>query len=280
MALEIHPNLSALLVQRSLMRNQESVSSSMQRLSSGERISKVSDDPAGLATSQRLRSETRALQQVSRTLSDGLSMAQTAEDGLGEATNILVRMRELSTQAANGTLRDSDRAKAATEFDALRDELDRVAGSTEFAGQKLLSGALSSGANFAAGVDTSSGDISFSIAAITAAALGTSGAKLAAQQIGTAEGARTSLEVLDAAMSQVLTVRAGLGSAQAAFGHAMSRLAAAADANTTADGRIRDTDIARETAALTKGQMLSQAGVAVLAQANQLPQMALSLLRG
>lgn len=279
MGLELHPNLNALRLTMNVVRTQQSLSGNLERLSSGDRLSSSSADPGGLATSHRLRAETRALQQAARSIGDGLSMAQAAEGALNQSSDVLIRMRELASQSANGTLRDEDRARISTEFNELRAELDRISETTEFAGHKLLGGDFSAGVSFAAGVDSSGGDVRMAIPSVRASLLGTATLKLDAAAVGSQADARAALTVLDAAQSQVSTTRGSLGAAQNRFSLASLRLGDAAESSIAADQRIRDTDVARETAELARNQMLSQAGVSVLGQANQLPQMALSLLR-
>lgn len=280
MSLTINTNIASTMVQKNLTRSQEALATSFDRLSSGLRITKAGDDAAGLAISEKLRAEIRALQQASRNANDGISLLQTAEGALNEVSSILVRMRELATQAASGQLSASDRGHIDREFSSLRAEIDRIVDATEFNGRKLLDGSMAAGVVFQVGVhNDAASQITVTIADTHASQLGTSAAALSVQSLSTAAGAQAALSVIDAAIEDVVAVRGSIGAVQNRFASVMSNLAASVENMTAANSRIRDVDVAKETAEMTRSQILSQAGVAVLAQANQVPSLALTLLR-
>jgi len=279
MALYVNTNTSSLFAQRQLNKSQAAATKSLERLSTGMRINSAADDAAGLAISTKFSTKIRGLNQASRNAADGISMIQTAEGGIEQMGGILTRMRELAVQSANGSLTDSDRVFLQTEFTQLGNELDRIARSSEFNGRKLLQGSASTGITFHIGTDNTSTDkISVSINNIQSSKLGTAGTKLNAQRISTVTKSTTSLGVIDAAISQLSTARSKLGAAQNRLDVTIDNIGTSVENLSAANARIRDADIASETAALTKNQILVQAGVSVLAQANQAPQVALSLI--
>jgi len=282
MALVIHTNVASLNAQRNLERTQLVLGRSMQRLSSGLRVNSAADDAAGLAISESLRAQIRSLQQASRNANDGVSMLQTAEGALGEVSAILTRMRELAVQSANGTLSASQRASLQDEFRQLRDEIDRIGESAQFNGLKLLNGDQANGVAFQVGLDSaSSSQLIIQISSAKSDAIGSgTGSMLAQQSITTASAAQTSLSVIDAAIEDVSSIRGEIGAAMNRLSTTVANLATAVENLSAANSRIRDVDVAEETAQLTRHQILTQAGVAMLAQANQLPSVALALLRG
>jgi len=280
MALTINTNIASLNAQRNLNRSQNSMSVSMQRLASGLRINSARDDAAGLAISDRMTSQVRGMQQAARNANDGISFAQTAEGALGETVNILQRMRELAVQSANGSNTDADRLSLHSEFDDLRDEIDRIASTTSFNGQVLLSGGFSAAANaavFQVGANASQ-TISVTIGRATASGLG-SGTKVSKLSISAAADAQSAINILDAAITSVDSIRGDLGGVQNRFESTIANLNNVAENLSAARSRILDADIAQETSEMTKNSILQQAGVAILAQANQAPQLALSLLQ-
>nr|WP_301331526.1 flagellin [Sinimarinibacterium sp. NLF-5-8] len=276
----INTNVASLNAQRNLSTSQGSLAQSLQRLSSGLRINSAKDDAAGLAISERFTSQINGLNQAARNAQDAVSLAQTAEGAMGSISKSLQRMRVLAVQSANATNFSSDRAALQKEFNALRDEITRVAGQTNFNGVNLLDGSFNSGkavfqvgANATAGVDT----INFGgVANLTA-----SGLALASLDISgaTGSGARAALTTLDAALKTVGTERSNLGAQQSRFEMVIENLNTTSENLSQSRSRIMDTDFAAETANMTRAQILQQAGVAMLAQANQLPQNVLSLLR-
>jgi flagellin len=282
MSISVLANITSLTSQRHLTTSQMSLEQSLERLSSGLRINHASDDAAGLGISENLKADIRSLAQAQRNANDGISMTQVAEGAMNEMQGIVGRMRELAVQASNGTLGDTERGYIQTEFTELQSEIGRLAEVTEFNGSKLLNGDAASGLNIQIGIHATSSDrLSMSIARLTASTLGNtaSGLFIAAQSLSTASAARTSLDVFDSAITSLSSARAKLGAVQSRMSVALTNLASAHENLSAANSRIRDVDFAAETANMTRYQILTQAGVAVLGQANQLPPLALSLLK-
>ena len=281
MALTINTNVASLNAQRNLGKSQGALNLSMKRLSSGLRINSAKDDAAGLAISDRMTAQIRGLNQAARNANDGISLAQTAEGALQETTNILQRMRELAVQSANDTNTDADRNSLNAEFSQLINEIDRIAETTSFNGKVLLSGGFSGSANAAVfQVGANAGEtIAVTIGAATAANLG-SGTHISATGISTGAAAGSAISLVDAAIGQVDTIRGDLGAVQNRFESTIANLSNVSENLSAARSRILDADIAQETSDMTKYNILQQAGVSILAQANQAPQLALSLLQG
>jgi flagellin len=278
MGLVINTNIASINAQRNLSRTEDSLNSSLARLSSGLRITAAKDDAAGLAISEKLRAQIRGMAQAERNANDGISLVQTAEGALDQVSSILTRMRELSVQAATGTLGDEERIYLDSEYDKLMAEIDRIATVTEFNGQRLLNGATSSGISFQVGLTSATMDrITVSIMNTFASQLGT-GTFLIGQTLSTISGARNAMNVIDAAIQDISGTRGDLGAAQNRLATTVKNLATQRENLSAANSRIRDVDVASETVSMTRSQILMQAGVSVLAQANQLPQMALSLI--
>jgi flagellin len=275
MAVIIQSNIASLEAQKNLGYNQAQLSVSFNRLSSGFRINSAKDDAAGLAISESLKSQIRSFTVAERNASDGISMAQTAEGALGEVHGILGRMRELAVQASNGSLTDTDRGFLQTEFSSLQAEITRIQGSARFNGRQLVSSTTES-ITLQVGLDnTTSDQIAVTLGGVSLATIAASATLISGS---TAAGALATLATIDTAITDVSTSRA-------TFGAAMNRLETAQASIQTmrlnlsaANSRIRDVDVANETASLSRNQVLSQAGVSVLAQANQLPNLALNLL--
>ena len=273
MALYINTNVASEGAQKNLLANQAKLMTSFTRLSSGLRINTAKDDAAGLAISESLKSQIRSFNVAERNASDGISMAQTAEGALGEVHNILGRMRELAVQASNGNLLAADRDFLETEFSSLQDEITRIQGSAKFNGTALV-GTTANTITLQVGLDATTTDqIDVVLGGITFGDV--NAATLAG---ATAGDALDALGTIDAAIGNVSTSRA-------TFGAAMNRLEVAQSSIQTmrlnlsaANSRIRDVDVASETANLSRNQVLTQAGISVLAQANQLPQLAFGLL--
>ena len=275
-ALSLQTNIGSLTAQRNLRRNERGLHTAMGRLSSGLRINQASDDAAGLSISEKLRAQVRGLSQAQRNANDGVSLIQTAEGALNETSDMLIRMRELAVQSSNGTLGDSERIAVNREFTALRAEIDRISSVTEFNGLKLIDGSLSTGLTFQVGLNDNSNDqITISVSSSVATALGLT----AGMTLSTSTGAQASLAIIDTAISTVASRRGDLGAVQNRLYSTINNLSAAHENLSAANSRIRDTDVAMESANFTRGQILMQSGIAVLAQANQLPAMALSLLK-
>lgn len=275
MALNIQTNVSSLQAQQNLLRNQNNLTKSFDRLSSGFRVNSAADDAAGLAISESMKSQVRSFTVAERNAGDGISMSQTAEGALGEVHGVLGRMRELAMQASNGSLTQTDRGYMDSEFKSLQAEIVRIQGSAEFNGKALVASAATT-ITFQVGLkDTANDQISVTFGGVDLAAVKASTTALSG---ATATGALDSLAVIDTAISNV-------SSARSKFGTAMNRLEVASSNIRTmrtnlesANSRIRDVDVASETASMSRNQVLTQAGISVLAQANQLPQMAFGLL--
>jgi len=279
MAISLLTNVASLNAQRNLNSTQGALSSSIGKLSSGLRINAAGDDAAGLGISENLKAQVRSISQAQRNANDGISMSQVAEGAMNEMQGIVSRMRELAVQSANSTLGGTERGYIQTEFTQLSQEINRIGAVTDFNGQKLLDGSASAGLTFQVGIYNSANDrLSMSITKLTTSTLGST-AKIATATLSTAAGAQAAIGVFDKAVQQLSQARAKVGASQNRMSVTISNLASSHENLSAANSRIRDVDVASETANLTRAQILSQAGLAVLAQANQMPQSALSLLR-
>jgi flagellin len=277
MALTIQTNVASLGAQRQLNKTQHQQGVSLSRLSSGLRINSAADDAAGLAISEKMRAQVRGLAQAERNAMDGVSLIQTAEGAMNEVSGILTRMRELSVQSANGTLGSTERGFLNDEFSALRSEIDRIAKVTEFNGASLLEGS-STHVTFQVGTNNSTDDqIQVTLTNMQTSQLGGTTA-LSSLSISSVSGAQSAMTAIDSAISDVSSGRAKLGATQNRLQVTVTNLSSARENISAANSRIRDTDVAEESAALTRNSILMQAGVSILAQANQMPSMALSLL--
>jgi len=275
MALRINTNPVSFRAQENLSVASESLAKNVERLSSGLRINRAADDAAGSSLSSKLSADTRGLKQASRNTNDAVSVIQTAEGALSEVNGLLTRMRELAVQAANGgTMTSTDRGYIDQEFQLLESEINRIVGVTEFNGTALIDGSLSGGVDFQVGMNNTTDDrIALSVVDSDSTALGLNDEVLTSQT-----GAQAAINALDTAIQSVATSRGTLGSTQNRLTVTLSNLANMHENTAAANSRIKDVDIAEETAAMTRNQILVQAGVAVLAQANQLPHSALSLI--
>jgi flagellin len=275
MGLRINTNTASLNAQRNLTQTTEALQRSLERLSSGLRITRASDDAAGLAISERFRAEVRSLQQAQRNAMDGISMLQIAEGALNETSGILIRLRELAIQSANGTLGTGERAALDAEFQALIGEIDRVAAVTEFNGTALLDGTATT-VTFQVGVNNTTND-QISVTGVDATSTGIGVNGLA---VDTQANAQAAIASIDTAIDSVTSLRADFGTAQNRLESTVRSIAVSVENTAAAESRIRDVDVASETALMTRAQVLQQAGIAVLAQANVSSQNALALLRG
>ncbi len=272
MGLRVNSNTASINAQRNLSNTTINLQKSLQRLSSGLRITRAADDAAGLAISEGFRADVRSLGQAQRNANDGISLLQIAEGALNEVSGLLIRQRELSIQAANGTLGTSERETINDEVQDLVSEINRIAAVTQFNGTTVLNGTAA--VDFQIGIDNTANDrISISGVQATAGAIGISGVAVSTQA-----GAQSALAVLDSAISQVASLRAGFGTVQNRLESAIRSIAVSLENTSAAESRIRDVDFASETAELTRNQVLQQAGISVLAQANVSTQSALSLL--
>jgi flagellin len=275
MALRINTNPVSLRAQQNLNNAQAGLTKNIERLSSGLRINRAGDDSAGSSISSKLSADTRSLKQASRNTNDAISVIQTAEGALGEINGVLTRMRELAVQSANGgTMTATERGYIDQEFQLLESELNRIVDVTEFNGQKLINGEVSTGVDFQVGMNNSTADrIGLSIADSDSTALGLNDDSVSSQT-----GAQQAIDALDSAIQSIATNRGTLGTTQNRLTVTLSNLANMHENLSAANSRIKDADIAEESASMTRNQILQQAGVAVLAQANMLPQSALSLI--
>ena len=280
MGLRINTNVASLTAQKNLARTQGALERSLDRLSSGLRITRAGDDAAGLAISESLRAQIRGLAQAQRNANDGISVIQTGEGALNEISNLLIRLRELAVQSSSdGSVSNSERSFLQNEFQALQGEITRIANATQFGGRTLLDGSLSSsGLTFQVGIfnNASVDRLTMTIGDARASALGVGSAQAA---VSTAAAAQASLTTIDAALTSVSTIRGNLGGVQNRLQSTVNNLAVSMENLSAANSRIRDVDVAAETAALTRAQVLQQAGIAVLAQANVSSQVALILLQ-
>ena len=276
MGLRINTNVASISAQRALGMTKMNVDSNLRKLSSGERITRAADDAAGLAISEKLKSHIRGLRQAKRNSDDGVSLIQTAEGGLNEISNIVIRLRELSVQAASDTVGDTERGFSNIEFQNLLEEIQRISKGAEFNGRKLLDG-TGGMVDIQVGIhnDPTNDRINFDSSSTdsTIESLGLNGESIASK-----EGAQLSLSKLDEALVRINGTRANLGALQNRLQSASNTIAITEENFSAANSRIRDVDVAAETADMTKNNILSQAGVSVLAQANQAPNFALKLL--
>jgi len=274
MGMQINTNVSALNAYRNLSNTQNDLSKSLEKLSSGLRINRAADDAAGLAISEGLRSQVNGLNVAARNAQDGISVIQTAEGALTEVHSILQRVRDLAVQAGSDSNNANSRAAIKTEIDALGDELTRVAASTNFNGIKLLSGG--STLTFQVGAGAVAAEDQISVALTDYAGLG---ATVKALTVDTSANALTTIAAIDTQITGVSTARASYGALQNRFESTINSLNVSAENLAAAESRIRDTDMASEMVKFTSANILSQAGTAMLAQANQANQGVLQLLR-
>ncbi|ETI61452.1 flagellin N-terminal helical domain-containing protein [Marinomonas profundimaris] len=293
MALYVNTNTSSLSAQRQLMGSSKSLDTSFQRLSSGLRINSAADDAAGLLVSNRLTSQVNGLNQSVRNANDGISLSQTAEGALDETTNMLQRMRTLSIQSANGSNSDKDRAALQQEVSQLSTEINRIASDTTFGGENLLNGTYEG--VFQVGADSNqtisftltsggitnsidlAGNGGFTMSGLSSSA-STAQVNMTSASVSSVANAQSMIDILDTMIASVDSKRADLGAIQNRFGSTISNLSNISENVSAARSRVRDADFAEETAKLTSSQILQQASSSILAQANQRPQTALSLL--
>jgi flagellin len=276
MGFRINTNVSSLQAQRSIGKTTQEQETSFQKLSSGQRINKASDDAAGLAISEKLKAEIRSARQADRNANDGISMVQVAEGGLNESQAILTRLRELAIQSASDTVGDKEREFTNMEYQNLISELDRISKSTEFNGKKLLDGSAGT-LDFQIGTKSSpdTNVISYDAGSVNASTseLGVEGLNVVSK-----EDAQSSLDTLDQAIEKLSGQRAFLGGLQNRLTSTSNNLQVGIEGMSAANSRIRDVDYAEETAKQAKNQILSAAGTSVLAQANMSSQAALKLI--
>ena len=284
MPIRIFNNIPSLNAQRILGINNDRLAQSVERIASGIRINRGADDAAGLAISESLRSDIRALRQAVRNANEGISLINVAEGALNEQSGILIRLRELASQAATGTVGSTERATIQLEFNALRNEIDRIANTTEFNGQNLVDGSLASGVAAGSqiliqvGIDSSSSsrinlNQQIDLTSISATALA-----LDVLAVSTASAALTALGSINSAIDTVTAGRGKIGAVQNRLVRTISNLSISVENLQAAESAIRDADIAEEVALLTRNQILVQSATAAVAQANLAPQSVLQLL--
>jgi flagellin len=276
MGLRINTNVASISAQRMLSHTKNDLNSNLRKLSSGQRITRAADDAAGLAISENLKARIRGIGQAKRNADDGISLVQTAEGGLSEISNIIIRLRELAVQTASDTIGDTERGFSDIEFQQLKEEVQRIAESAEFNGRQLLDGSggiaeIQVGYNndpFKDRVTYDGSQIGATLADLA----------LTGEMVSNKESAQMALRKLDDALVKVNGNRATLGALQNRLSSVIETLGITEENFSEANSRIRDVDVAKETAAMAKNQILSQAGTSVLAQANQAPNFALKLI--
>jgi flagellin len=284
MPVRIFNNIPSLNAQRILGTNNDRLAQSVERISSGIRINRGADDAAGLAISEALRSDIRALRQAVRNANDGISLINVTEGALNEQSSILIRLRELASQAATGTVGSTERQTIQLEFDALRSEVDRIAATTQFNGQGLVDGSLASSVSstnqvlIQVGIDSGSNsrinlNTEVDLSAVTASSLA-----IDTLSVTSAAGALTALDTINTAISAVTQGRGKVGAVQNRLTRSVANLSVTVENLQAAESSIRDADIAAEIATLTRNQILVQASTAMVGQANLIPQSILQLL--
>ena len=285
MPIRIFNNTASINAQNLLGQNNSRLSNSVERISSGLRINKAADDAAGLAISEGLRSDIRSLRQAVRNSNDGVSLINIAEGALNEQSGMLIRLRELASQAATGTTGSTERATIQLEFNALRNEIDRITNTTRFNDQNLIDGSLASSVSSAdqifiqVGIDNNANsrinlNEQLDLTAITVSAL-----SIDSLSVTSAGGALTALEAINTAIGSVTAVRGQVGSVQNRLIRTISNLNVSVENLQAAESQIRDADIAQEVALLTRNQIMVQAATAMVGQANLIPQSVLQLLQ-
>ncbi len=285
MPVRIFNNIPSLNAQRILGINNDRLASSVERIASGIRVNRGADDAAGLAISESLRSDIRALRQAVRNGNDGIALINITEGALNEQAGILIRLRELASQAATGTVGSTERQTIQLEFNALRNEIDRIAATTEFNGQRLIDGSLASTVSSSnhiliqIGIDSSADsrinlNQQIDLGAITSSGLGVNTLSVTA-----ADAALTALDIMNSAITVVTQGRGKVGAVQNRLVRAISNISISIENLTSAESAIRDADIAEEVALLTRNQILVQSSTAMVGQANLIPQSVLQLLQ-
>ncbi len=276
MGLRISTNTTSLRAQQSLGQNKAMLDKTFEKLSSGSRINRASDDASGLALSETFKSNMRGLKQANRNAQDGISLLQVAEGALSEVGNMLIRMRELGIQAASDTVGDRERKMVSLEYNQLKKEIDRIAATTEFNGTALLSGA---GEMINFQINTKNSDLGDRISFDSSKSdTRTEAIGIKFTDVIDKESAQASLAALDSAIGQIADVRADFGSIQSRLNSTVQNLNTSVENLAASNSRIRDADVAEESSELAKKNVMLQAGTAVLVQANQQPGLALSLL--
>ena len=270
--MRINTNVNGMIATNQMAKNTALAGASMEKLSTGLRITKAADDAAGLAVSEKMRAQIRGMEQADRNVQDGISMVQTAEGGLEEAGNIAQRMRELAVQGGNDTLSSTDRSKIKGEMDQLQKEMQNIADETSFNGNKLLDGSNKAGFKIQAGANSE-------VRTITTADLSTIASSLSGLKVDNNTNAQDSIKTIDAALEKINSARADLGAMQNRLDYTSSNLNTSDENLTAAESRIRDVDVAKEMVNLSKLNILTQASQAMVSQAKQQPEQVTQLLR-
>ena len=278
MALRINYNLASSSAQRGLGASQEAYAKQANRLSTGLRINSASDDAAGMAVSEKLKNQVRGLNQAQRNAQDGISLVQTAEAGLSETHSLLARMRELAVQASNDTLSASDRANLDAEFTQLSAEIDRISSTVAFNGIYLLNSGISTGLTLQIGANNGN-TFTLTIQGAQYSTLYANNTVLTVTTIGFQSAASAVISAIDTTVNAVSTRRANLGALQSRLESVGRSIAVASENTAAANSRVADADIAESMSELVRSQILQQAGISVLAQANQAPALVLQLLK-
>jgi flagellin len=274
--MRINHNINSMITQTSLTNASASQGKSLEKLSTGLRINRASDDAAGLSVSEQLRTQVRGLGKAKSNAQDGIALLQIAEGAANEVSSILQRQRELAIQASNDTLTSTDRGYLEQEFDALTSEIDRISDSAQYNGQTLIGGSFSSATlHIGANDSTTADQINISIDGISATAIGMSSATVS---ISTTSGALSAVSKIDTAMGSVNAMRSDVGALVNRLEHAINSISNMEFNTQDAESRIRDVDFAHETTQFTRSQILTQSSTAMLSQANSLPQSVLGLL--
>jgi flagellin len=275
MALYIQSNTASMVAQDHLSSTSNALNQTFARLSSGYRINSAADDAAGLGIAKSMDADVQSYSTAENNANDGISMAQTADGAADQISDMLTRLRQLAVESSNGDMSTNDRANLDTEFQSVVKEVDRISNVTTFNGTQLLSGA-STAVAFQVGIGTSTNDqVSVNFGGVTSASLGLTGT-----DVTSFANSQTAITAIDGAIQSLSTIREGFGSAMNRLQDSVSNLQSMSTNTSAALSRIQDVDVASETANLSQEQVLSQAGAAVLAQANQAPQLALKLLQG
>ncbi len=283
MPLRIFNNVSSLNTQRSLDTNNNRVGQTVERIASGIRVNKAADDTASFSISESLRSDTRALKQAGRNVNAAVSLVNTADGALGDISSTLIRLRELATNAATGTIGDTERETLQLEFNALKLEIDRIAGTSEFNGKKLLNGDLSNTAsekiNITLGINSSSGNQLDLNSELNITDVSTNGLGLSTSDISTSDGAVAAVEAIDSIIDGFNSIRGRVGATQGRLDRSANNLNVTATNIQAAESTLRDADLSEEFAELTKSQILVQSSSAMVGQSNLIPRAVLQLLQ-
>lgn len=278
--MRIQHNIAALNSYKNLTSNNNTVGKNLEKLSSGYRINRAGDDAAGLAISEKMRAQITGLETASKNANDGISLIQTAEGAMTEVHSMLNRMVELAQQSANGIYDNGvDRANLQTEFTELKKEIDRISDGTSFNGKKLLNGDLVGGANKTLTLQIGETSDDYNQIAVTIGKMNSASLTLNTIGVDTQSKASAAVSVIKKAIDKVSSVRGKLGATQNRLEHTINNLSVASENMTAAESRIRDVDMAKEMMSYTKNNILVQASQAMLAQANQVPQGVLQLLK-